>query len=77
MACSAVSGRGGKLADVTGSWRALQQSGQANQVVRRGRQGEGQPTRSVPRNLVLACSAIVLTQANASSIRLRGRWLAR
>jgi hypothetical protein len=38
---------------------------------------KAQPTRSVPRKRVLACSAIVLTQANASSIRWRARWLAR
>ncbi len=32
-------------------------------------------TRSRPRNLVLSCPATVLIQPNASSIRLRMRWL--
>ena len=33
------------------------------------------PTRSRPRNLVLRCPATVLIQPNASSMRLRMRWL--
>ena len=73
---SAASGRGAGLAETRGSWRALQQPGQADQVVGRRREGEAPADPVDAAQSGLGLPAMVLIQANASSIRLRARWLA-